>query len=86
MIHSLSGGIITEYDTLIYAFCSLEDGAEQGAKRWYISPYPLIKAGDRVVVPSGRTTATAQVQRVVRVTAQTAPYPVNRTAEIVRIL
>ncbi len=87
MIHSLSGGIITEYDTLIYVFVQIDDGIEQGAKRWYISPFPSVRAGDRVEVPCGRAAKTcATVTRVERVTAQTAPFPVNRTAEIERIL
>lgn len=82
MIHSLSGGIIADYDNLIYAFVRT-DGGE---KAWCISPFPLIKAGDRVSVPLRDSMAEGEVIRVEQVTKQTAPYPVNRTREIDRIL
>lgn len=87
MIHSLSGGVITQYDKLIYVFVLIKDGGEEGVKRWYISPFPAVKAGDGAIVPSGRSSeATAEVLRVETVTAQTAPYPLNRTREIIRLL
>lgn len=82
MIHSLSGGIIADYDNLIYVFVALENGD----KAWYISPFPLIKAGDKVSVPYGRLTARGEVLRVENVTKQTAPYPVCRTREVEAIL
>ena len=82
MIHSLSGGIIADYENLIYAFVAI-DGGE---KAWFISPFPLIKVGDRVKVPFGRTTAEGEVLRLEHVTKQTAPYPVNRTREVECIL
>ena len=86
MIHSMGGGVIREYETLVYAFVEIEEGAEKGAKRWYISPFPLLKAGDAVEVPVGRATVRGKVTRIENVTAQTAPFPVNRTAEIERVL
>ena len=86
MIHSMGGGVIREYDNLIYVFTQIEDGLDKGTKRWYISPFIMIKAGDKVEVPSGSRTCTAIVLRVENVTAQTAPFPVKRTAEILRIL
>ena len=87
MIHSLSGGVITQYDKLTYVFALITEGGEAGAKRWYVSPFPAVKAGDRVCVPVGRAgEAVAEVLRVEVVTAQTAPYPLNRTREIIRLL
>lgn len=86
MIHSMGGGVIREYGNLIYVFVQLEDGLYKGEKHWYISPFIKINAGDRVEVPAGRATATGSVLRVENVTAQTAPFPVNRTREIERIL
>ena len=87
MIHSLSGGVITQYDKLTYAFVLISDGIEQGVKRWYVSPFPAVKAGDKAVVPAGRSgEAHAEILRVEVVTAQTAPFPVNRTREIIRLL
>lgn len=87
MIHSLCGGVITQYDKLTYVFALIKDGAEEGTKRWYISPFPAIKVGDSIRVPVGKSgEATAEVLRIEVVTAQTAPYPVNRTREIIRLL
>lgn len=82
MIHSLSGGIIADYENLIYVFVAVDGGD----KAWFISPFPLIKEGDRVKVPSGRAWAEGEVIRVEYVTKQTAPYPVNRTREVEEIL
>lgn len=86
MIHSLSGGVITQYDTLVYVFVQLCDGIDKDAKRWYISPFADVQCGDRVIVPCGRTSACGQVLKVAHVTAQTAPFPVKRTQEIERVL
>lgn len=86
MIHSMGGGVIREYDALIYAFVQIDDGLNKGEKRWYISPFTQIKAGDRVEVPAGSRQSQGTVLRVEKVTAQTAPFPVNRTREIERIL
>lgn len=86
MIHSMGGGVIRQYDTLTYVFVRYEDGLDKGGKMWYISPFVNIKAGDRVEVPAGRTTCTATVLRVENVTAQTAPFPVKRTLEVIRII
>ncbi len=87
MIHSLSGGVITQYDKLIYVFALIKNGVDEGVKRWYISPFPAINVGDKVSVPVGKSaSAEAEVLRVEVVTAQTAPFPVNRTREIDCIL
>ena len=86
MIHSMGGGVIREYDTLIYAFVEIADGLDKGEKRWYISPFFQIKVGDIVEIPVGSRLNTGKVLRVENVTAQTAPFPVNRTREIERIL
>ena len=82
MIHYLSGGIIADYENLIYVFVAFESGE----KAWYISPFPQINEGDCVLAPLGRTSAKGRVTRVENVTKQTAPYPVNRTREIEGIL
>lgn len=84
MIHSLSGGVISEYDKLLYVFVRLPDGQ----KAWYISPYPQIKVGDEVRVPFGPRglACVGEAERVEVVTKQTAPFPVNRTREIELII
>ncbi len=83
MIHSLSGGVISENFEYVYAKVEVE-----GAPCWYISPFPELKTGDRVLVPFGRGEIPTQgvVLRTERVTQQTAPYPVKRTREILEIL
>lgn len=90
MIHSLSGGIIADNDVLLYCKVEICEGTEKGTKRWYISPYPKIKQGDRVKVQCGfagnSQSVCGVVERVDKVTKQTAPFPVNRTREIEQII
>ncbi len=86
MIHSMSGGVITPYDKLTYLFVQIESGREQGVKRWYISPFIKNSVGDKVEAPTSDGSACGTVLRVETVTAQTAPFPVKRTREILRIL
>lgn len=87
MIHSLSGGIITLYDTLIYVFVRIDDGIEKDTKRWYISPFSSVKIGNRANVEDFRgNIVPATILRVEKVTAQTAPFPVNKTREICNLL
>lgn len=82
----MGGGVIREYENLIYCFVLIEDGLDKGVKRWYISPYIAVSTGDRVEVPCGKICVNGTVLRVENVTAQTAPFPVKRTAEIIRII
>ncbi len=86
MIHSMSGGVISNYENLIYVFVQIEEGADTGVKRWYISPFIHINVEDKVEVPCGSSVCAGKVLRVENVTAQTAPFPVKRTQEIFRII
>lgn len=86
MIHSMGGGVIREYDNLIYCFVLIESGPDAGVKRWFISPFISVKAGDKVEVPCGKSSAGGTVLRVENVTAQSAPFPVKRTAEITAVI
>lgn len=83
MIHSMGGGVIRNYENLIYCKVRLE--GEENAVRWFISPFVSISVGDKVVVPCGIGTATGEVVRIENVTAQTAPQPVRRTEEILSV-
>lgn len=86
MIHSLSGGIIADNESLTYCKVEIAEGAFSGEKKWYISPFK-VEAGDTVLVPVGKIAGVkGSVLRVDTVTKQTAPYPVNRTAEIEKVL
>ncbi len=77
MIHSLSGGVIS--DGGIYAFVKVE---VEGAPRWYLSPAFTVKVGDRVIVECGGKRYTAEVLKVEKCTPQTAPCPMSRVREI----
>lgn len=86
MIHSMSGGVLRNVQGYIYVFVAYKDVFGEEVKRWFISPTASIKAGDRVEIPVRNATAAGEVLRVENVTEQTAPFPVKRTAEIVRVL
>ncbi len=76
MIHSMSGGILS--DDTVYTFAKIEI---EGAPRWYLAPFP-VSAGDRVLAPLGREIAEGTVLRTEVCTRQTAPVPVNRAQEL----
>lgn len=88
MIHSMGGGIIREYDRLIYVKVRLDGGNDARQPTWYRCPFPTVRAGDGVLVPYGARGKEVRgvVERVEKVTAQTAPYPVNRTREVIELL
>ena len=81
MIHSLSGGVLS--DGGVYTFAKVE--TPEGT-RWYLSPFP-VKAGDRVSVPFGFSEEReGGVLKTEDCTAQTAPCSVKRASEILKIL
>lgn len=81
MIHSLSGGVLSDGE--IYTFAKVEI---EGAPRWYISPLP-VKEGDRVVVPFNFIgEREGVVRKVESCTAQTAPCSVKHAPEILKVL
>ena len=81
MIHSLSGGVLADGD--IYTFVKVE---VEGASRWYLSPLP-VKEGDKVIVPLNLLEEReGVVLKVESHTVQTAPCPVKRAPEILKVL
>lgn len=81
MIHSLSGGVLS--DGGVYTFAKVET---QENTRWYLSPFP-VKAGDRVSVPFGLSgEREGVVLKTEDCTAQTAPCSVKRAPEIIKVL
>ena len=81
MIHSLSGGVLSDGEIYTFAKVEVEDGA-----RWYLCPLP-VKAGDRVLVPLNLfDEQEGVVVKVESHTAQTAPCPLKRTPEILKVL
>lgn len=81
MIHSLSGGVIS--DGGVYTFAKVET---EGAPRWYVAPFP-VKEGDTVIVPYGTYgERRGKVLKTENCTAHTAPVPLSRAQEILRVL
>ncbi len=77
MIHSLSGGVISDNTVFTFAKVQLEQEA-----RWYIAPFP-VSAGDHVLVPYKRQGPTAGIVIKTEIgTAQTAPVSVKYAREI----
>ena len=83
MIHSLSGGVISQNGNHIFVKVELD-----GAPWWYLSPFSAVKAGDKVLVPFGKAELPreALVLKVEETTAQCAPVPMNRIKEIFQVL
>ena len=81
MIHSLSGGVLSDSD--IYTFVKVEI---DGAPRWYICPFS-VKEGERVLVPYNYIEEReGVVLKAENCTAQTAPCSVKRAPEVLKVL
>ncbi|MBD5132482.1 MAG: hypothetical protein HDT28_07860 [Clostridiales bacterium] len=85
MIHSMSGGVLSEYDSL--TFVKLQFDGEQ-APYWYITELE-VDEGDRVLAPFGvaglgKEATVIKVER--NVSSQVAPVPVKRAKRILRVL
>ena len=81
MIHSLSGGVLG--DNGVYTFAKVE---VEGAPRWYVAPFP-VQEGDTVAVPYGAVgEMQGRVLRTEHCTAHTAPVPISRAQELLRVL
>ncbi len=76
MIHSLSGGVLSEGG--LHRFAKVE---VLGSPKWYLAPFP-VEAGERVLAPVGGKSVEGTVLKVELCTAQTAPWPMNRIAEL----
>lgn len=80
MIHSLSGGVLSDGE--VYTFAKVDLA---GTPRWYLAPFK-VEAGAKVLVLFERENAEGVVVRTENCTRQTAPVPVGRAKRIVRIL
>ena len=81
MIHSLSGGVLSDGD--IYTFAKVE---VEGTSRWYLCPLP-VQEGDRVIVPLNLLDEKeGVVLKVESHTVQTAPCSIKRAPEILKVL
>lgn len=85
MIHSMSGGVLSEYGT--YTFVKVKfDGDER--PYWYVCDFE-VQEGDRVSAPfgAGGLGKPACVLRVEHnVSAQVAPVPVKRAKRLLQKL
>jgi len=81
MIHSLSGGVIADNGPFTFAKVQTEDTI-----KWYLSPLP-VKEGDEVLVPFGAFgEARGVVVKTETCSRHTAPVPISRAQEIIRVL
>lgn len=80
MIHSLSGGVLS--DGGVYGFAKVR---VNDVPRWYLNGCGA-EAGDRVLVPFGGGNAEGVVERVESCTAQTAPCSLRHAAQILAVL
>lgn len=80
MIHSMSGGVLSEYGT--YTFVKVRfDGSD--ASYWYITDFEVVE-GDRVLAPLGGIGKPAVVDRVEKnVSGQVAPVPIKRAKKLI---
>ena len=83
MIHSLSGGVISENGK--HTFVKVEINERP---YWFLSPFSTVKEGDRVIVPFGKADLPREtvVVKVEENTAQCAPVPMKHLKEIYEIL
>ena len=80
MIHSMSGGVLSDGSIYTFAKVRFEDGMG-----WYLAPRG-VKAGDKVAAPYRGESCTGTVERTEVCSAQTAPVPLSRVQEIERVL
>ena len=80
MIHSMSGGVLSDGGIYFFAKVRFEDTVG-----WYLAPHG-VKAGDRVLAPFRGESREGTVERTEVCTAQTAPVPIARANTIERVL
>ena len=89
MIHSLAGGEIREKEYFTFVWVEIIGPTNIGEKYWYISPLKTIEEGAQVELPLGQNNSR-KIGRVIRVVKNVsrdrAPFPVNRTKEIFKVI
>lgn len=88
MIHSMSGGELTTHGKHDYAKVEILEGERAGDVLWFVSSFPQLKTGDKVLVPLSRfASAKAKVLRVDKdVDEFSFPIPIKRLKYIVEII
>lgn len=85
MIHSMSGGVLSEYGTYTFVKVKFDDDERP---YWYVSDFE-VNEGDRVSAPfgAGGCGKVATVLRVEKnVSGQVAPIPIKRAKKLLRKL
>ena len=89
MIHSMAGGKLRTHDSHDYAKVRVLEGEMAGNIVLYISPFPLLKENDLVLVPVGRagSPTKACVIRVDHAVNELSfPIPIKRMKSILQII
>lgn len=80
MIHSMSGGVLSEFDTYTFVKVAFEDGARP---YWYVSDF-AVSAGDTVTAPFGGGVKRATVITVEQnVSGQVTPIPLRSAKKLI---
>lgn len=80
MIHSMSGGVLSEYDSYTFVKITFEDG---GRPYWYVSDFE-VSEGDAVTAPFGGAVKRATVIAVEQnVSGQVTPVPLRSVKKLI---
>lgn len=80
MIHSLSGGVLSEYGSYTFVKVTFEDGARP---YWYVSDFE-VSEGDIVLAPFGGGAKRATVVKVEQnVSGQVTPIPLRSAKKLI---
>lgn len=84
MVHSMSGGVLSEYGANRFVKVKFDDDERP---YWYICDFE-VSEGDRVSAPFGATGCgkPATVLRVEDVSGQVTPIPIKRAKKLLRKL
>lgn len=89
MIHSLSGGVISEVGYHTFVKLTFDHPVYGDRPYWYLCPFPEAEEGDSALAPVGRqnTLLKGTIVKVERnVSAQCSPVPMNRIGTVERLL
>ena len=88
MIHSMSGGVLSNHGKHDYAKVKMLDGERAGDMLWFISELPELKVADKVVVQN--FSYGQNIGEVVRIDKNvdefSFPIPYKRMKKIIKII
>lgn len=89
MIHSLSGGVISEIGYYTFAKVKFYDSLYGDRPYWYLCPFSEAEEGDEAIAPVGPRDSLCRcvILKVEKnVSSQCAPAPMNRIRELTELL